>query len=109
MADLHLAVSMRSYRAESVSLFIKQLLDLNIDAAQNTYNCLNKNYPIILTRDLSKAKKWLKEKSRGTERYGIVVSSQAQRLKPLAIDVKSPINPVNWFLMAKMIFVPLTI
>ena len=96
--DLHLAVSMRSYRAESVSLFIKQLLDLDKEAAQKTYKTINKNYPIVLTRDLSKAKKWLKEKARGTERYGIVVSSQAQRLKPLAIDVKSPMNPVYWFL-----------
>ena len=87
---MHLAVSMRSYRAESVSLFIKQLLDLDKAAAQQTLTVINKNYPIVLTRDLSKAKKWLKEKSRGTERYGIVVSSQAQRLKPLAIDVKSP-------------------
>lgn len=100
-ADLHLAVSMRSYRAESVSLFIKQLLDLDKNSAQKTYKLINKNYPIILTRDLGKAKKWLKEKSRGTERYGIVVSSQAQRLKPLAIDVKSPMNPVNWFLDGK--------
>jgi hypothetical protein len=100
-ADLHLAVSMRSFRAESVSLFVKQLLDLNKEAAQKTYRLINKNYPIVITRDLSKAKKWLKEKSRGTERYGIVVSSQAQRLKPLAIDVKSPMNPVNWFLDGK--------
>jgi len=99
--DLHLAVSMRSYRAESVSLFIKQLLDLDKDAAQKTYNLINKKYPIVLTRDLNRAKRWLKEKSRGTERYGIVVSSQAQRLKPLAIDVKSPMNPVNWFLDGK--------
>ena len=100
-SDLHLAVSMRSYRAESVSLFVKQLLDLDMEAAKKTYNLINKKYPIVLTRDLSKAKKWLKEKSRGTERYGIVVSSQAQRLKPLAIDVKSPMNPVNWFLDGK--------
>lgn len=100
-ADLHLAVSMRSFRAESVSLFVKQLLDLDKEAAQKTYLLINKNYPIVLTRNLSTAKKWLKEKARGTERYGIVVSSQAQRLKPLAIDVKSPMNPVNWFLDSK--------
>jgi len=99
--DLHLAVSMRSFRAESVSLFIKQLLDLDKKSAQKTYNLININYPIVLTRDLNKAKKWLKEKARGTERYGIVVSSQAIRLKPLAIDVKSPMNPVNWFLDGK--------
>jgi DUF2075 family protein len=36
--------------------------------------------------------------ARGNERYGIVVSSQAQRLKPYAIDVKSPVDPVKWFL-----------
>ncbi len=99
--NLHLSVSMRSYRAENVSLFIKQLLDLNASAARETYHLISKNYPIALTRDLVKAKKWLKEKSRGTERYGIVVSSQAQRLKPFAIDVKSPMNPVNWFLDGK--------
>ncbi|MEI2747329.1 MAG: DUF2075 domain-containing protein [Ferruginibacter sp.] len=99
--ELHLSVSMRSYRAENVSLFIKQLLDIDLRAAQKTYVSINEKYPIVLTRDLLKAKAWLKEKARGNERYGIVVSSQAQRLKPLAIDVKSAINPVNWFLEGK--------
>ena len=55
----------------------------------------------MITRDLSKAKKWLKCKARGSERYGIVVSSQAERLKPHAIDVKSPMDPVHWFLDEK--------
>ena len=55
----------------------------------------------MITRDLSKAKKWLKGKARGSERYGIVVSSQAERLKPHAIDVKSPMDPVHWFLDEK--------
>ena len=96
--SLHLAVSMRSFRAENVSLLIKQLLDLNIQEAQNTLQQVSANYPIVITRDLTKAKQWLKEKSRGSERYGIVVSSQAQRLKPFAIDVKSPIDPIHWFL-----------
>lgn len=99
--ELHLSVSMRSYRAENVSLFVKQLLDLDKIAARKTYSSINEKYPIVLTRDLLKAKAWLKEKARGNERYGIVVSSQAQRLKPLAIDVKSTINPVNWFLEGK--------
>lgn len=99
--DLHLSVSMRSFRAESVSLFVKNLLDLNRAEARKTLSIVRDTYPIVVTRDLSKAKIWLKEKARGTERYGIIVSSQAQRLKPLAIDVKSPINPVNWFLDGK--------
>jgi len=99
--DLHLAVSMRSFRAESVSLFVKQLLDTDIEAAQRTLKQITDHYPIVLTRDLEKAKVWLKEKARGTERYGIVVSSQAQRLRPLAIDVRVQTDPVHWFLDGK--------
>lgn len=99
--DLHLAVSMRSFRAENVSLFVKNILDLNKEEAQKTLSLISENYPIVLTRDLQKAKRWLKEKARGSERYGLIVSSQAQRLKPYAIDVKSPMSPVNWFLDGK--------
>jgi len=99
--DLHLGVSMRSFRSENLSLLIKNILDLNIEEARNIYNNLKDKYPIVLTRDLTRAKLWLKEKARGSERYGIVVSSQAQRLKPYAIDVKSPMNPVYWFLNGK--------
>jgi hypothetical protein len=99
--ELHLAVSMRSFRAEHVSLLVKQLLDININNARDTLAKVKTNYPIVITRDLFKAKKWLKEHARGLERYGIVVSSQAERLKPHAIDVKSPMDPVHWFLDGK--------
>lgn len=99
--ELHLSVSMRSFRAEDVSLLVKQILDLEVDSARRTYEKVKDKYPIVITRDLSKAKKWLKGQARGTERYGIVVSSQAQRLKPHAIDVKSPMDPVHWFLDEK--------
>jgi len=98
--SLHLAVSMRSFRAEYLSKLIKEILDINHNA-KNTLHQLQDKYPIVLTRDIEKAKKWLKEKARGSERYGIVVSSQAYRLKPLAIDVKTQINHVNWFLDGK--------
>lgn len=96
--SLHLSVSMRSFRAENVSLLVKQLLDLEIESARKTLSQLASKYPIVITRDLLKAKDWLKKMARGTERYGIVVSSKAQRLKPYAIDVKSPMNPIHWFL-----------
>ena len=98
---LHLSVSMRSFRAENVSLLIKQILDLNIDEAKKTFQNINKKYPIVITRDIIKAKEWLRLKSRGSERYGIVVSSQAERLKPQSIFVKSPMNPIHWFLNGK--------
>lgn len=100
-SDLHLSVSMRSYRAENVSLFIKQLLDLDTKAAIETLKHISDKYPIVITRDVETAKKWLKEKARGTERYGIVVSSQAYRLKPMAIDVRVETDPVHWFLGEK--------
>ncbi len=98
---LHLSVSMRSFRAEKVSLLVKNIIDLAIEEAKLNYSYIREKYPIVLTRDLAKAKKWLKEKARGNERYGITVSSQAQRLKPYAIDVKSPMDPVHWFLDGK--------
>ncbi len=98
--SLHLSVSMRSYRAEYLSKLIKEILDIDSNA-NKTFHQLQDKYPIVLTRDIEKAKHWLKAKARGSERYGIVVSSQAYRLKPLAIDVKTPINHVNWFLDGK--------
>jgi hypothetical protein len=99
--ELHLGVSMRSFRAENVSLLVKQLLDLDSTAAAETLGNIRARYPIVITRRLSAAKQWLKQKARGTERYGIVVSSQAERLKPHAIDVKSPVDPIHWFLDGK--------
>src|SRR5262249_34412790 len=57
--------------------------------------------PIALTRDLDTARRWLRSKDRGSERYSIMVSSQAERLKPYALDVKTPVNPVHWFLSEK--------
>jgi hypothetical protein len=98
---LHLSVSLRSFRAEHLSLLIKDLLDLKIDAAKDNYSLIKDKYPIVLTRSIDAAKKWLKEKARGTERYGMIVSSQAIRLKPYAIDVKSPMDPIHWFLDEK--------
>ena len=92
---------MRSFRAEHVSLLVKQLLDRSVDEARSTLEKVRVKYPIVITRDLAKAKRWLKQQARGTERYGMVVSSQAERLKPHAIFVKSTMDPIHWFLDGK--------
>ena len=92
---------MRSFRAEEVSLLVKQILDINQDDASKTLNKVRAKYPIVITRDPKKAKEWLKKNARGSERYGMIVSSQATRLKPHAIDVKSPMDPIHWFLDGK--------
>ena len=99
--DLHLAVSMRSFRAENVSTFVKAILDCDAEVARNAYEKLCSRYPIALTRDLGLARRWIKEHARGSERYGLVASSEAQRLKPHAIDVRVNIDPVHWFLNDK--------
>lgn len=96
--DLHLAVSMRSFRAESLSNMVHYLLDGESRKAKEVYESIADRYPIVLTRDIEKAKQWLRNKARGNERYGMVVSSKAYRLKPLAIDVRCKPDTVHWFL-----------
>jgi hypothetical protein len=98
---LHLAVSMRSYRAEALSGFIGHVIDNEPEAARNTYKSIQADYPIYLTRDLRNAKQWLRDHARGTERFGLVASSGAQRLRPEGIHIKAAIEPVNWFLNGK--------
>lgn len=99
--DLHLGVSMRSFRAEHVSALVKHLLDRDRTEVGTLLERIGDRYPIVVTRDLRRAKRWLREQARGSERYGMVVSSQAQRLKPHAIDVRSPMDPIHWFLDGK--------
>ena len=95
--SLHLSVSMRSFRAEKVSLFVHHLLELNKEEAKATFADLN-TYPIVLTRSLDEAKKWLKSHARGSERYGILASSKAERLKAISINVRYQPDFVHWFL-----------
>lgn len=99
--ELHLSVSVRSFRSEKLSKFIHQLLELDIIEAQKTYIEIKELYPIVITRDLLKAKNWLKQKARGSERIGVIASSGARRLRPLGIDVKNEISAPNWFLNSK--------
>ncbi|PPE71988.1 hypothetical protein C3942_20835 [Solimonas fluminis] len=97
-ACLHLGVSMRSFRAENVSGFVKALLDCEREGARKSLAELITRYPIAVTRDLSVAKQWIRKRARGSERYGLLASSKAQRLKPHAIDIRVEIDPVHWFL-----------
>lgn len=96
--SLHLAVSMRSFRAENVSAFVKALLDCEKNASQEAFAQLSARYPIAVTRNLNAAKDWVRGRARGTERYGLVASSKAMRLKPHAIDIRVSVDPVHYFL-----------
>ncbi len=97
---LHLSVSVRAFRSEKVSEFVKTLLDCDANAS-SLIDQLNGKYPIAITRSFDLAKSWLKEKSRGTERIGILASSGGVRLKPHGINAKNDIDPRHWFLNGK--------
>ncbi len=95
---LHLAVSMRSFRAEELSAFVGKLLENDADAARVAYGRIRETYPIFLSRDLNRVRNWLRVKARGTERFGLVASSGAQRLRPEGIHIKADLEPSYWFL-----------
>ena len=100
--SLHLGVSLRSYRAEKLSAFVHALLAIEPNAAE-LYREIKDRYPIVLTRDMKKAREWLHSKVRGTERKGILVTKESARFKPLAIHVlpSGDENAVHWFLEDK--------
>jgi len=101
ISDLHLGVSLRSFRSEKLAFFVKCLLDEEIELAKETYEELKKSYPVLVTRKFDVAKKWVKKKARGTERYGLLASSEGKRLRAEGIWVPSEINHVGWFLNEK--------
>lgn len=95
--ELHLKMSMRSFRSEKVSIFVNQLLALKQEEAAATLSELG-NYPIVLTRSLDTAKQWLQNHARGSERFGLLASSKAERLKAISINVRYKPDFVHWFL-----------
>ena len=100
--NLHLAVSLRSYRAEKLSAFVHALLSFD-DSAAALYQEIKDKYPIMLTRDMATARKWLHEKVRGTERTGVLVTKESAKFKPLAVHIlpSGDENAVHWFLEDK--------
>ncbi len=98
---LHLAVSIRSFRAENLSNLVKAVLDNEKQEAKELFSIVEPQYPIVITRDIEKAKTWLRTKARGTERFGLLASSGGIRLRPIGINVRVGIDVENWFLNRK--------
>ncbi len=95
---LHLKTSIRSFRSNKQSEFIDYILNNEPEKAQATFEILNKKYPVFITRDIDKARSWVREQVRGTQRSGVLACSSAQRLKPEGIYVPKDIDVKNWFL-----------
>ena len=89
---LHLGVSIRSFRAEALSEFVGHVVENRPDAARETYTLIADKYPIFLTRDINETRDWLRLKARGSERYGLIASSGAYRLRPEGISMKNKVE-----------------
>jgi len=97
---LHLATSVRSFRAEVLSDFVGAVVAGDANGALKLHGKLS-SYPLVMTRELGAVRNWLRNRARGTERMGLVASSNALRLKPSGIHVKARIDPPIWFLADK--------
>jgi hypothetical protein len=98
---LHLSVSIRSFRAEKLSEYVGAVVAGEAERARALHEQVRSSYPIVLTRSLPIARRWLKDHARGTERIGLVASSGASRLKPEGLNVRDKIDPTFWFLNGK--------
>jgi hypothetical protein len=96
--ELHLSVSVRSFRSEKISQLMHEILEAKHERANTLIGEVKNDFPILITRDLATAKKWLRNQAKGSERIGLVASSGGRRLRPLGIDVKNEISAPNWFL-----------
>jgi len=104
-SNLHLGVSVRSFRSEILSSFIENLLNLELEESKRLFNKLRDKYPIALTRNRDIYKGWLNKRKRGSERTGVLVSLNAKRLRPEGIDSENALRSqsddskiANWFL-----------
>jgi hypothetical protein len=99
--SLHLDIDIRSYKGEGLSKWVSAVLSNDSSAAKQILEAQLKTYKIALTRDLNKAKAWLKERCEGTRRMGLVASSGARRLRPYGLDVRTELEVAEWFLNPK--------
>jgi Uncharacterized conserved protein (DUF2075) len=95
---LHLSVSLRSFRSERLSTGVSALLDGIQATAYQELATIQKDFPIVITRSLSHAKRWIRSKARGSERFGLLASSAGMRLKPIGVTMQIKVDPCVWFL-----------
>ncbi len=95
---LHLSVSQRSFKAANLNDWVQAVIGNNIVSAVSFANSIQEIYPLLITRNLDKAKNWLRSKKVGSKRIGMLASSGGLRLKPYGIHVRDTIEEAQWFL-----------
>lgn len=98
VTELHLKTSIRSFRADKQCQFVDYLLDNNSTKTREVYKLIAEKYPVYITRNYARAKEWVRNQVRGSQRCGVMACSSAQRLKPEGIYVPTDIDVKNWFL-----------
>lgn len=98
---LHLSVCIRSHQATELATWVNIVLRGENKAAKELSTKFEQ-FPIVLTRDLRRAKEWLLNQARGERRCGLVASSGATRLRAFGIETSMAIREAYsypyWFL-----------
>lgn len=96
--QLHLSVSQRSFKAANLNNWVQAVISNDSNNASAIANSIQDFYPLVITRDIEKAKQWLRTKKAGSKRIGILASSGGLRLKPYGIHVRDVVDEALWFL-----------
>ncbi|MBT3199051.1 MAG: DUF2075 domain-containing protein [Phycisphaerales bacterium] len=98
---LHLAVSVRACKARNVAKWVNTMLQGDSTSAKKIMSTIG-DFPILLTRELSAMRNWLRNTTRGIRRCGLVASSGALRLRAHGLEVSSGFHrgypTEHWFL-----------
>lgn len=98
----HLDTSRRSFRAQQVTEWVEAVLRGDAAAAAVIAQTLTE-FPLVLTRSLATARRWLRGRTLGLRRCGLVASSGGLRLRAEGLELSSGFRQtsglyVNWFL-----------
>ena len=102
-AALHLRTSNRSLRADQLATWVNFVLEGNADEAASLR--ITARYPILLSRDLNETRSKLRQQGIGANRYGLVGSSGAARLRAEGLEPSSAFHAEypweHWYLAEK--------
>jgi DUF2075 family protein len=96
--QLHLSVSQRSFKAANLNNWVQAVIANDAVTANAFVTSIQDFYPLRITRDINKAKQWLRDKKAGSKRIGMLASSGGLRLKPYGIQVRDTVEEALWFL-----------
>lgn len=108
---LYLDHPMRSFRAQQVSDFVEALLKgrQGLEDARRVLQELSSpgedgrvRFPVFVTRDLNSAKQKIRTMAHGNERYGMLISARAKRLRHYGMfSLGQDFDQIGWFLGGK--------